>query len=87
MMSQESYLWLMLDLGLMGSQFFITHVPTPWLDGRHTVFGEVDSDEDQSIVNSIVQGDTIESITIEGDITDFLNDVQEVELWNEKLKE
>ncbi len=73
--------------GTNGSQFFITHIATPWLDGRHTVFGEVDSAEDQSIVNSIVQGDTIESVTIEGDFSDLLKSVEEVELWNDKLKD
>jgi len=73
--------------GTNGSQFFITHIPTSWLDGKHTVFGEVDSAEDQSIVNSIVQGDTIESVTIEGDFADLLKDVEEVELWNDKLKD
>ena len=51
-----------------GSQFFITHVATPWLDDAHTIFGEVQSDKDQEIVNSIRQGDTINSIKIEGDI-------------------
>lgn len=48
--------------GTNGSQFFITHVPTPHLDGRHAVFGKVV--EGQTVVDSIVQGDTIESITI-----------------------
>lgn len=46
-----------------GSQFFITHVPTPWLDGKHTVFGEVV--EGQSVVDAIAQGDKILSLTIE----------------------
>ncbi len=47
-----------------GSQFFITHVATPWLDGRHTVFGKVVDEADQAIVNAIVQWDTITTIEI-----------------------
>lgn len=52
-----------------GSQFFITHGPTPHLDGKHTVFGEVT--EGQDVVDSIAQGDKIESIEIK-DCTDAL---------------
>ena len=48
--------------GTNGSQFFITHVATPWLDGRHTVFGRVV--QGQNVVNAIRQGDRIERITI-----------------------
>jgi peptidyl-prolyl cis-trans isomerase B (cyclophilin B) len=45
-----------------GSQFFITHVPCPWLDGKHTVFGKVI--EGQKVVDAVRQGDKIENITI-----------------------
>ena len=48
--------------GTNGSQFFITHVATPWLDGAHTVFGRVV--EGQNVVNAIRQGDRIERVTI-----------------------
>jgi len=48
--------------GTNGSQFFITHVATPWLDGNHSVFGKVKSDEDQDVVNAIEGGDQIFSI-------------------------
>ncbi|MEN6467679.1 MAG: peptidylprolyl isomerase [Smithella sp.] len=69
-----------------GSQFFITHVATPWLDGKHTVFGEVVSDIDQEIVNAIRQGDKIHSITIEGDISELMESVQAmVDKWNGAL--
>lgn len=45
-----------------GSQFFITHVPTPWLDGKHAVFGKVV--EGQNVVDSIAQGDTMDKVEI-----------------------
>lgn len=46
-----------------GSQFFITHVPCPWLDGKHSVFGRV-LDDGQEVVNAIRQGDTLETVVI-----------------------
>ncbi len=46
-----------------GSQFFITHTATNWLDGKHTVFGKVKSEADQDVVNAIKQGSKI--ITVE----------------------
>ena len=48
-----------------GSQFFITHVKTDWLDGKHTVFGKVT--EGMEVVDAVKQGDTIKSVKIEGD--------------------
>jgi len=45
-----------------GSQFFITHVATPWLDGKHSVFGQVI--EGQNVVNAVKQGDIMKSVTV-----------------------
>ena len=67
-----------------GCQFFITHVPTDWLDGKHTVFGEVTAGQDA--VNAIRQGDKISSIEIL-DSTDELFSAQadRISEWNAKL--
>ena len=45
-----------------GSQFFITHIATQWLDGKHTVFGQVLSGQD--VVDAVAQGDVLKSLTI-----------------------
>jgi peptidyl-prolyl cis-trans isomerase B (cyclophilin B) len=71
--------------GTNGSQFFITHVATPWLDDAHTIFGAVCSDADQDVVNTIAQGDQIVSVTIEGDTEELLASVPEVQEWNAQL--
>lgn len=67
-----------------GSQFFITHVPTAWLDNKHTVFGEVVTG--QEVVDAIAQGDSIVGIEIH-DAPDELFEAQKgrIEEWNAVL--
>ena len=60
--------------GTNGSQFFITHIETTWLDGKHSVFGKVVSDADQDIVNTIVEWDTITTISILDDTAKLFED-------------
>ena len=72
--------------GTNGSQFFITHIPTPWLDGKHTVFGSVDGPADQKVVNAIKQGDRIKNVTIEGDTAALEAKTKaQVDGWNKIL--
>lgn len=67
--------------GTNGSQFFITHVPTPWLDGKHTAFGSVTKGQD--IVNAVAQGDKIKSIEILDPTDDlFKAQAKRLEEWN-----
>ena len=64
-----------------GSQFFITHIKTDWLDRKHTVFGQVI--EGQEVVDAVVQGDKINKITIEGDTAPVLAaKAERVAEWN-----
>jgi peptidyl-prolyl cis-trans isomerase B (cyclophilin B) len=67
-----------------GSQFFITHLPTPHLDGMHTVFGKVTQGQD--VVNQIAQGDKIKTIEVVGS-TDALFEKMKDRLssWNKAL--
>lgn len=70
--------------GTNGSQFFVTHVPTPWLDGKHTVFGEVT--KGQGVVNKIRKGDKIKDIEIKGDTKElFAKEAKNLTKWNKVL--
>ena len=67
--------------GTNGSQFFITHGPTDWLDGKHTVFGEVTKGQD--VVNAIRQGDKINSIDVLDSTDDlFAAQATNISKWN-----
>ena len=71
--------------GTNGSQFFITHIETTWLDGKHTVFGSVVSAADQAVVNAVAGGDDIISVTIIGGDDLLEQQAARVSEWNAKL--
>jgi peptidyl-prolyl cis-trans isomerase B (cyclophilin B) len=71
--------------GSNGSQFFITHIETPWLDNNHTVFGTVVTESDQKVVDNIAQNDVIGSIAIDGDLSNTPEIQDQIDSWNEIL--
>ena len=74
--------------GTNGSQFFITTVPTEWLNGNHTIFGEVVSDTDLAVVKKLSNGDVMTKVIVEGDVDAFLKTQKSrVDSWNKTLKQ
>ena len=68
-----------------GSQFFITHVATPWLDKKHTVFGAVSDKDSLNVVNKIQQNDLIESIEISGKLDEDAETQGALQEWNKVI--
>lgn len=72
--------------GINGSQFFITTVPTEWLNGNHTIFGETVSDADIEVVKLLSNNDVMEKVEIEGDVNEILDTYKDrVDEWNKVL--
>ena len=68
-----------------GSQFFITHVATPWLDKKHTVFGAVSDQDSLNVINKIQQNDLIESIEISGKLDEDAETKRALQKWNKVI--
>ena len=74
--------------GTNGSQFFITTVPTEWLNGNHTIFGEVASEADLDVVKKLSNGDVMTKVVVEGDVDAFLKTQKNrIDSWNKTLKQ
>lgn len=74
--------------GTNGSQFFITTVPTEWLNGHHTIFGEIVSDNDLKVVKKLTNGDIMKKVVVEGDVNAFLKTQKNrVDSWSKTLKQ
>ena len=72
--------------GTNGSQFFITTVPTEWLNGNHTIFGETVSDDDIEVVKLLSNNDVMEKVEIEGNVNEILDNYKDrVAEWNKVL--
>lgn len=69
--------------GTNGSQFFITTVPTEWLNGNHTIFGEVVSESDLEVVKLLSNNDVMERVEISGDVKEILDTYKDrISEWN-----
>ena len=69
--------------GTNGSQFFITTVPTEWLNGNHTIFGEVVSESDLEVVKLLSNNDVMERVEISGDVKEILDTYKDrISQWN-----
>ena len=71
--------------GTNGSQFFITHLPTPWLDNHHTIFGCIQDNDDQNIINSIIEGDEIITIETTDNIPTDSEIERQIKAWDKIL--